>query len=154
MHIAHHRAASRYASFHRWFGAMVSGLSALVATSIFAAALKGNETDSYAFYIAAFTSLLAAVLAGINMNLNNSAKAEKHFNAAIGFQGLRTEIEEEYIGLINGVQKSDYEHIRNRWTEVLGGTPALPQKLHDKVQEEVEAKIKKEKAALLEVNDA
>lgn len=44
MHISHHVAAARYSKWHFWFGALVSGLSALVATSIFTAALEdGNK---------------------------------------------------------------------------------------------------------------
>jgi len=129
MHISHHRSASRYSFYHRWFGSIVSGLSALVASSIFVVAL--DSKNIYAFYIAAFTSLLTAILSGVNSSINLPRLAEMHHSAATGFQGLRIEIEEELVRVKNGDVKESYEHIRNKWNDVLKSTPALPQGIHD-----------------------
>lgn len=111
------------------------GLSALVASSIFVAVL--DSTNTWAFYIAAFTSLLAAILTGVNSNLNFSVRAEPHHSAATSFQGLLREVQEEVVNCRNGDKKNSYEHLRTRWTEVLEGTPALPQDIFDKEERKI-----------------
>jgi hypothetical protein len=80
MHISHHVAAARYSKLHRWFGALVAGLSALVASSLFVATLEGD--NKVAFMIAAFVSLLTAVLTGVNTSLNLSGRSQSHHQAA------------------------------------------------------------------------
>lgn len=140
MHISHHVAAARYSKWHRWFGSIVSGLSALVASSIFVAALEGNNRQ--AFIIAAVVSLLTAVLAGVNSSLNLAGRSQSHHQAATNFQGLRREIEEELVKCRNGDQKDSYEHIRKRWTEALEVGPPLPPDIHDHVKREIDSKHK------------
>ena len=141
MHISHHSAATRYSKYHRWFGSFVSGLSALVASSIFIAIL---EDDSKKFYIiiAAIISLITAVLTGINSSLKLDGLSQAHHQAATNFQGLRREIEEELVQCRNGKQKSSYEHIRKRWTEALGSAPPLPPDIHDRVKRKIDSKHK------------
>lgn len=103
MHIAHHVAAARYSKYHRWFGSFVSGLSALVASSIFIAILEGNNKIFYV--IAALISLITAVLTGVNSSLKLDGQSQAHHQAATNFQGLRREVEEELVHCRNGKQK-------------------------------------------------
>lgn len=138
MHISHHVAAGRYSKYQRWFGSLVSGLSALVASSIFVAALEDKNKE--AFMIAAFTSLLVAVLTGVNSSLNLAGRSQSHHQAATGFQGLRREIEEELVRCRSGEPKESYEHIRDRWTKALESAPPLPPDVHDSVKREMDIK--------------
>lgn len=140
MHISHHVAAARYSKWHRWFGTLVSGLSALVASSIFVAALEGN--NKAAFIIAAFISLVTAILTGVNTSLNLAGRSQSHHQAATNFQGLRREIEEELVRCRNGEMKDSYEHIRSRWAEALEAAPPLPPDIHDNVKHDIESKHK------------
>ncbi len=140
MHISHHVAAARYSKYQRWFGSLVSGLSALVASSIFVAALESS--NKVAFIIAAFTSLLVAILTGVNSSLNLAGRSQSHHHAATGFQGLRREIEEELVRCRAGAPKDSYEHIRKRWTEALGVAPPLPPDVHDSVKGDIDSKHK------------
>lgn len=140
MHISHHVAAGRYSKYHKRFSSIVSGLSALVASSIFVAALQSN--NKVAFMVAAFTSLLVAVLTGVNSSLNLAGRSQSHHQAATGFQGLRREIEEELVRCRLGDPKESYEHIRDRWTKALESAPPLPSDIHDNVKSEINLKHK------------
>ena len=140
MHISHHVAAARYAKYHRWFGALVAGLSALVASTIFVAALDSD--NSVAFLVAAATSLVTAVLTGINTSLDLSGRAAAHYTAAIYFQGLRREIEEEMMLCRIASPKENYTHIRQRWTESLEGAPPLPPDIHQLVKNKIEVEYR------------
>ncbi len=136
MHVGHHRAASRYGMYHRWFGGAVAGLSALVASSIFVAAIQ--DENSAAYLVAVVVSLLTVVLTGINTSLNLSGRSQAHFAAATKFQGLRRALEEEFVRFRGGVEKDSYEHIRSRWSEALEVAPPLPQDIFDKESERFE----------------
>ena len=87
MHISHHVAAGQYAKYQRRFGALVSGLSALVATSLFAAAVQGDEGKT-AMFMAVILSLLTAILTDVNTSLNLSGKSESHHQAAVNSKGF------------------------------------------------------------------
>jgi hypothetical protein len=140
MHIAHHVAAARYARYHRWFGALVAGLSALVASTIFIAALEGENKTAY--LIAAMISLITAILTGINSALDLSGLANSHQIAATRFQGLRRELEEEIVRFHQSSPRESYVHIRTRWTEALEMAPPLPQDIHDRVKAKIDADYK------------
>ena len=140
MHISHHSAATRYSKHHRWFGSFVSGLSALVASSIFIAILEDNNKIFY--IIAAIISLITAILTGINSSLKLDGQSQAHHQAATNFQGLRREIEEELVQCRNGKQKTSYEHTRKRWTEALRSSPPLPPDIHDSVKRNIDSKHK------------
>jgi len=130
-------AAARYAKWHRRFGSLVAGLSALVATSIFLAALEDDSKTI--FIIAAFVSLLTAILSGVNSSLNLAGRSQTHHQAATNFQGLRREIEEELVRCRTGIMKDSYEHIRNRWTDALEAAPPLPPDIHDSVKRDIDS---------------
>lgn len=134
MHIAHHLSASRNARYNRLLGGTVAGLSGLVASSIFVAALEGQ--NRLLMISAAVISLVTAILTGVNTSLGLAQKAEAHHNAAIGFQGLRREIEEELVRVRCGSERDSYENLRNRWVEALERALPLPQDLHRKAHEE------------------
>ena len=140
MHISHHIAAARYSKWHFWFGSLVSGLSALVASSIFIAALEGSNQKI--FLVAAVISLLTAILTGVNSSLNLAGRSQSHHQAATSFQGLRREIEEELVRCRSGLHKDSYEHIRRRWTEALEVAPPLPQDIHNSVKRDIVSKHK------------
>jgi len=140
MHISHHCAAARYSKYHRWFGSLVSGLSAIVASSIFIAILEDENKSTY--IIAAIISLITAVLTAVNSSLKLDGQAQLHHQAATNFQGLRRGIEEELVNCRNSKQKENYDHIRKRWTEVLESSPPLPQDIHDRVKRNIESKHK------------
>ena len=98
--------------------------------------------NKIAFFVAAFVSLLTAVLAGVHSSLNLAVRAQSHHLAATGFQGLRREIEEELVRCRAGTLKDSYEHTRNRWTKALEAAPPLPPDIHDDVKKNIESKHK------------
>lgn len=135
MHISHLITASRHQRFHRLLSTFSSSLSAVVATSIFVAALE-DSSQMALYYTASGLSLLAAGLSATNSILNFSESAEAHQRAGSLFQGIRREIEVELVNLREGDDSKKYEHLRNRWTEALNLSPPLPQKIHNKVKKD------------------
>ncbi|MDR8391127.1 SLATT domain-containing protein [Aliifodinibius sp. S!AR15-10] len=91
MHISHLITASRHQRFHRIVGTFSSSLSAIVATSIFVAALE-DSSQMALYYTASGLSLLAAELSAANSILNFPKSAEAHQRAGSMFQGLRRKL--------------------------------------------------------------
>jgi hypothetical protein len=140
MHIAHHLAAARYARYQRWFGSLTAALSAIVSTSLFIAVQESS--NHYIIIFSGIISILAAVFSGINSFLNLNGRAEKHYNAAISFQNLRRQIEEELVWCRKGRERENYEDIRGNWTKALNSAGPLPQDLHDQAKSEIDGRYK------------
>lgn len=133
MHQGHHRAASRAARFHKWWGGTVAGLGALVASSLFVAISNSADTsgNNVVIFFAGLVSMGSAVLTGVNSALDWGGREQRHYTAAVAFQGLLREIEEELVQCKNGRSKDSYEHLRNRWTTALEVSLPLPQHIYN-----------------------
>jgi conflict system pore-forming effector with SLATT domain len=132
MHIAHHTAAARYARTQRWLGVAVATLGAVVASSVFVAASKGQGQTL--LLLTGFLSIGAAVLSAASTSLDAGSKSQRHHAAAVAFQGLRREIEEEMVRLKRAGPKDNYAHLRNRWTAALDNSIPLPPAIHDELK--------------------
>jgi len=81
-------AARRYDRIRTWMGALATGFSAVVGTTVFAALEKDVSPPSPSIKAAvALISILAAILTGINSFLNLSERTEKHRSPACGTRG-------------------------------------------------------------------
>jgi hypothetical protein len=132
MHIAHHTAAARYARIQRWLGVVVASLGAVVASSVFVAASRGQ--DQTLLLLTGLLSIAAAVISAASTSLDAGGKAQRHHAAAAAYQGLRREIEEELVQCKSRAPRDSYEHLRKRWTAALEGSIPLPPKIHDSVK--------------------
>ena len=63
-------------------------------------------------------------------------KAQNHYKAAITFQQLRRELEEEIVHCWNGKIKENYDSLRKEWTDILKQGLPLPQKVFDRFRQE------------------
>ena len=136
MHIAHHKAAARCATLHNFLGALVAGLSAAVASSIFISLSKSS--DPFWLSITAIVSLGTAILTAANSYLDFGGKSQRHYVSAVAFQSLRRELEEELVRCRNGNPKDNYESVRDRWTSTLENSIPLPQRIHNKVKRNID----------------
>ncbi len=137
MHIAHHVAAARCASYNRLFGAVVVAFSAGVASSLFIAAQKSDNQGM--IVVAGVASLITSVLTGMHSSLKLDGRAKEHHQAATGFQGLRRELEEELVRCRTGSPRDTYQMIRDRWTAALTAAIPLPPSIHDRVKSQLYA---------------
>jgi hypothetical protein len=135
MHIAHHRAASRYALLHRVIGTSAAVLAAVVGTSILVDSAPLGGPEGNALRVAAgLLSLLTAALTGALTFLDLDQRTKRHLEAAADFQRLRREMEEERVRVRAGKGRESYEGFMDEWHKVLKGSTPLPQRLHDSVQ--------------------
>jgi len=135
MHIAHHLAASKYANQHKYTGLIAAILTAITTTSIFIT-VSQSETQ-IAWLITGIISLFASMATGILSFMKFNDRIAQHFQSAINFQSLRREIEEELIVLSAQGPKQNYEHLRQRWTEILKNSCPLPQEVFDKARRQM-----------------
>ncbi len=135
MHIAHHKAASRYALLHRTLGSVSAVLAAIVGTSILADVASGDSPEESTLRIlAGLLSLLTAGLTGALTFLDFDQRAKRHLEAAADFQRLRRDMEEERVRIRAGKGQESYKVFKDAWHKVLRGSAPLPQRIHDSVQ--------------------
>ena len=138
MHIAHHKAASRYAKWHRWLGCTAAAMAAIVGSTVFAS-LSEAQSHAYVVLATGFLSMLAAGLIAVQTFLHLDDRARMHLIAAADFQRLRRELEEEEVRLKAGNGRETYSDIADRWHEVLKSSPPLPQRIHDAVDRDLDS---------------
>jgi len=143
MHIAHHVSAARYANWHLGLGAAATALAAIVGASIFATLTKlAADAGPIAIVGLGLVSMLSAALTGAAAFLKLDERAARHGKTAADFQGLRREMDEEFVRLAEGRSSNDYSAFKTRWYEVLKAAPPLPQSIHDRVKREIDTKHK------------
>ena len=129
-HISHHVAASYYARMHLLFGLSVVTLTSVVGTTIF---LSDSYTKKVGV-IVGLLSVLATILSSLQTFLNYSDLSSQHKNAAAKFGSLRRELDVMKITVHdNSVFKESSDNFRKSWDCAIHDTPAIPQRIHDKV---------------------
>jgi hypothetical protein len=129
-HIAHHKAAARYAMLGRALGITVVVLSTVVGTAIFTTISQSPSTGAKT--IAGLLSVTAAVFGAMQTFLGFPQRQAAHHEAAVGYGALRREIESAL-----GFPQSNEElrkllsDLRIRWDEIDAGAPAVPQRIWD-----------------------
>jgi hypothetical protein len=136
MHIAHHKAAASCARTQRWLGVLVASLGAVVASSLFIAVSEGRNPTL--LLITGIVSMVTAVLSAVNSSLDLGGRSQRHYSAAVAFQGLRREIEEQLVSCKSGTPEDRYLRLRERWTAALEGSIPLPPRIHDAVKSKLE----------------
>lgn len=136
-HMAHHRAAARYAMLGRALGVAVVVVSTIVGTAIFTT-LK--ESPSVALKTGAgLLSVVAAVLAALQTFLGFAQRQAAHHDSAVRYGALRRE-RESVLGM--PPSKRDLRQlladVRMRWDEVDANAPAVPQRLWKDAVESVD----------------
>jgi len=131
--VAHHLAASRNRSLHKFFGIPVVILSTLVGTSIFSS-LGDATTNKWILIITGMLSISATVLASLQTFLNYAELAAKHKSTAVQFGMLRREVEQfaTWPNHSEDEVREFLDSIRERWDQAEQEAPTLPQKIFNK----------------------
>lgn len=140
-HKAHIRSAAMMNQRNRAIGIPVVILSTIVGTTVFSTLDSNPET--WVKILVGFFSIAAAVLAGLQTFLGFSEKEEKHKAASQKYGSLRREIE-EYMVLPQNDEISLEEFttsIRTRWDAIDIDSPALSQKLYDKIAKSIMSRV-------------
>ncbi|MGD6808664.1 MAG: SLATT domain-containing protein [Candidatus Bathyarchaeia archaeon] len=145
-HNSHLRAATHYTQRSQILGAIVVIFTTIVGTAVFTS-IASNGTSSVVLQIlAGFLSIIAAVLSSLNTFLNYGKLAESHRSAAVKYGNLRREIEQLLCFMDADANLDEtMKSIRTRWDAIDLEAPEIPQKIHDKVKNEVQRDTGKEK---------
>ena len=152
-HVAHQRAAAHYRRLHGALGIPATIFSVIVGTSVFAA-LAATEQKGL-LLVAGATSILAAVLSGLQTFLDYGGLASEHQAAAGGYGRLRRRIEESIVTAGAGRVSADLlSSIRQEWDGLDVKAPLLPQAIHDAAVEHVLRRAQRLAAARREPSGA
>jgi hypothetical protein len=131
-------AARRYDRIRTWMGALATGFSAVVGTTVFAALEKDVSPPSPSIKAAvALISILAAILTGINSFLNLSERTEKHRSAGVRYKGLIWDLEllrTEPVAELAGAD-SPLVRISKQLKELEQSAPVVPEKIYHRVED-------------------
>jgi hypothetical protein len=92
---AYNDATTRTATHSRWLGGTAAGLSALVATAVFAS-LKENPS-TWMQILTGVVAVLAGVLSALHTTLRSNERAEQFREAARGYGSLRRRLEQALL---------------------------------------------------------
>ena len=138
----HDRAARRYDRIRIWLGAVATVFSAIVGTSVFTVLEKGSSClGTHAVAIKAAvecTSILAAILTGLNAFLNLSERTEKHRSAGAQYKALIWELERIGAPPVRGLTGADpaVVRIQEQMRELERSAPVVPERIYDRVENE------------------
>lgn len=133
----HYRCAQYYESRHKILGGIVAGISAFVATSIFATLQQNIDASSSLAprIFIGMISILAAILASLQTFLGFAEKAEKHRTAGANYGSIQREIQE---ALANCPQDTGgfFRVLRGKFDDFAKQSPTIPKRLWDRVHKE------------------
>ncbi|MGA2020151.1 MAG: SLATT domain-containing protein [Candidatus Sulfotelmatobacter sp.] len=133
----HDLAARRYDRIKTWMGALATGFSAIVGTTVFATLDKGIESPPFGIKVAvALVSILAAILTGVNSFLNLSERTEKHRAAGVQYKALIWEVELIRAQPLAGLAGADSPLVRisKQLQELEQSAPVVPERIYDRVE--------------------
>ncbi|CAN5560698.1 hypothetical protein BH09MYX1_BH09MYX1_67820 [soil metagenome] len=128
-HIAHQRAAARYAARHRWIGIPATVLSIAVGTSVFGS-LASTE-QRWILVIAGTMSVVAAISTGLQSFLDYAALAAKHQAASVKYAYLKRDVESLIDLEGEKPNKDEIQRIKEEWNSADAESPIPPQTITD-----------------------
>jgi hypothetical protein len=130
-HIAHNQACTYYHRLGRLLGIAVVVLSSVVGTAIFAS--LQSSPDTRLRILTGLLSVTAAVLSTLQMFLRYGDLADKHHVAAQAYGTLRRKLELRLVTMPAETPAEYLEELRSAWDDTDATSPALPQRLHNRV---------------------
>jgi hypothetical protein len=137
-HISHNRAASYFKKYYHLIGIITTTTAAIVASTIFAS--LSTSDNHIMLIVCGIISALATVLNAVQSFLNYGELAEKHRQAANGYGEIRRQFETECM-LDDEIDPETLKKLMSVFNQKLSelekNVPEIPQKIHDKVKEEI-----------------
>jgi conflict system pore-forming effector with SLATT domain len=137
----HYRCVQYYESRNKLLGGIVTGLSALVATSIFASLQQNVDfAGSVAVRIlVGMVSVSAAVLASLQTFSGFAERAEKHRTAGANYGSLQRKIQ-DVLEVPPQPNDSLRKEIQEKFDDLAKQSPAIPKGVWNKVHKEYDLK--------------
>jgi hypothetical protein len=135
-HVAYSKLTAEYKQRSRMLGLIVTIISTIIGTSIFASLNVSNNQIILA--VVGTVSLLASILSGVNTFLNYGELASTYSDASSKWGELRRHVEEVSV-TINDLHALDaaIQDIETKWNTLTKTTPPIPEKTYTKVKEEI-----------------
>ena len=126
--LAHRFAAKGYAHLHLWLGVPAIGLSALVATSVFAS--LENQLGAYGWIITGMLSVAATILVALQTFLRFEELSSKHQAADARYGAIRQNIEQlqAFSNKEEGSLINECDRIRLELEDLMKEVPMVPER--------------------------
>ncbi|MCY4487798.1 MAG: SLATT domain-containing protein [Deltaproteobacteria bacterium] len=125
--IANYTSANRFANRNYFLGVPTVVLSAMVATTVFAA--LGQSVELHIQILVGFVSVVAAVLAALQTFLRFDELASKHRSIAAEYGSVKRQLDQEIakLGMGGEVWQQTVDSIRERMDTLSRDGPVVPQ---------------------------
>jgi hypothetical protein len=128
----HYEAERSLLRGHYLIGIPLVALTAFAGTAVFAT-LSSNP-QLWFKVVVALTSVIAAILSGLQTFLRNADRASAHRTAASGYGALRRELEQSLAGDPSRLAPEQIDGFRTRLDDLAGYSPALSQRVWDRTE--------------------